>query len=312
MKKLLYITFLFLALVACESTPSDLLSKGEMEDILYDIHIAQNMDDNSVSYDEKGLREITLRKSIFDKYGVSQAQWDTSFNYYCRHTEQLYEIYESLSERLRQNVIDAGGDVEGDLTMGGDTSNVWNKDRAFILMPTPPYNLRTFNIDADSTYLPGDRLTLTYKTQFIFQDGMRDLVCVFTVTLGNDSVVNEVRHVNSTDQTTSMTLEDRDDLGIKNIRMYFMAARNLSDDLSSTLRLISVENVKLIRNHCDREKKDAEKARQDSIKASSDANAPRPLIPAEKEMDQEDVKSLPEIRSVPAPPPLRPARSLTR
>ena len=59
-------------------------------------------------------------------------------------------------------------------------------------------------------------------------------------------------------------------------------------------------------------KKDAEKARQDSIKASNDADASRPLIPAEKEMDQEDVKPLPEIRSVPAPPPLRPARSLTR
>lgn len=284
-----------------------------MEDILYEIHVVQNLDDNGVPYNEKGLREITLRKSIFEKHGISQAQWDTSFTYYCRHTEQLYEIYENLSERLRQNVIDAGGDVDADLALGGDTSNVWNKDRAFILMQHPPYNLRTFHIDADSTYLPGDRLTLTYKTQFIFQDGMRDVVCVFAMTLKNDSVVNEVRHVNSTDQTTSITLEDREDLGIKNIRIYFMLARNLSEDLSTTLRLISVSNVKLIRNHCDREQKDAEKARQDSLKANRDDDIVRPSIPAEKEIIQEEVQPLPEIRGVPSPNhPLRPVRSLTR
>lgn len=257
--------------MACESTPPDLLSKGEMEDILYDIHIAQNVDDGGVTYDEKCLREITLRKSIFEKHGVSQAQWDTSFNYYCRHTELLYGIYENLSERLRQNVIDAGGDVAGDFTIGSDTSNVWNMDRTFILMQTPPYNVRTFNIDADTTYLPGDRLTLTYKTQFIFQDGMRDLVCVFAMTLNNDSVVSEVRHVSSSDQMTSITLEDRNDLGIKKIRAYFLSARGLSDDVSSTLRLISVEDVRLIRNHCDREQKEADRARIDSLDARRDS-----------------------------------------
>lgn len=271
-----------------------------MEDILYDIHMAQNMDLPYVPFEERGLREITMRKSIFDKYGVSQEQWDTSFSYYCRHTDKLYDIYESLSERLRQNVIAAGGEIEGGFANGDDTLNVWTKERSFVLMPTPPYNLKTFNIDADSTYLPGDRLTLSYKTQFIFQDGMRDLVCLFAVTLKNDSVISEMRHVNNSDQVTSLTLEDWDGHGIKNIRIYFMPARNLSEDLTTTLKLISVSNVRMIRNHSNRAQKDTDKVRGDSLKTKGDS------AESVREEHVEDVP-VPAINGdVPPPMPHRP------
>ena len=277
-----------------------------MEDILYDIHLAQSIPSYNLSYDERAAQETTLRKSIMDKYGVSQAQWDSSMQYYCRHTEQLYDIYTDLQERFRQNLIDAGGDVNIGLGENADTSDVWTADRSIVLMQNPPYNVRSYTIEADSTYLPGDRLTLSFTPQFLYQDGMRDLACVFTVTLRNDSVISEVRHSNASDMITSMTIEDRDDIGIKNVRLYFLCSRNISESLSTTLRLVFVNNIKLIHNHCDREKKEEEKHREDSMKVQRDSiQQQRPDLPPLPPHAQRPVD---EVRMVNNPPRMLPAR----
>lgn len=281
MKKLIYILWLLVAIVACESVPSDVISKGQMEDILYEIHLSQNLESPLLSYEEKQLQEITLRKSILNKYGVSDAEWDSSMVYYCRHTDQLYDIYISLSERLRNNVIDAGGEVEMNLVAGADTSDVWTADKSIVLMQFPPYNVRSFSIKADSTYLPGDRVTLSFTPQFIYQDGMREVICVFAVTLKNDSVVNEVRHCNSSDMLTTLNMEDRGEIGIKDIRLYFMCTRTLSEDLGSTLRLAFVNNIKLIHTHPNKdgvaaqeEKIEVRQEKKDSSVVKSDSVIP--------------------------------------
>lgn len=271
MKKILYIIALFIALVACESEPSDLLSKGQMEDLLYDIHLAQNAVGNEPTYEKRSAKEITLRKSVMDKHGVSQAQWDSSFNYYCRHTEELYDIYENISERLRQNVVDIGGDVESDMALAGDTSNIWTAERSFVMMQYPPYNMRAYTLEADTSYQAGDILTLSFRTDFIFEDGMRDVVCVFTMTLDNDSVVHEERHCSSSDNVTKITIQDKEGIGIKNVRLYFMMSKSWSEPYSSTLRLVSISDIKLIRSHCDKEKMEKDKAQRDSIQARRDS-----------------------------------------
>lgn len=242
-----------------------------MEDMLYDIHLSQNLEATNLSYDEKCLRELTLRQSIMDKYGVTQAQWDSSLVYYCRHTEELYDIYQNISERLRNDVLEAGGEVDMGLAEGVDTSDVWKADRSFVLMQYPPYNLRSFTIEADSTFKAGDRLILSFMPQFIYQDGMRDITCVFTATLKNDSVISEVRHCNSSDMRTTMTIEDRAFIGVKNIRLYFMCSRTLSESLSSTLRIAFVNNIKLIHNHNDKEKKTEEVEKPDTLKVQRDS-----------------------------------------
>lgn len=274
MKKLIYISLLFLIVVACESVPSDILSKGEMRDILYDIHLSQNINMFDDNYDDKAVREITLRQSVLNKYGITQAQFDSSLVYYCRHADQLYDIYLDLSERLRQDVIDAGGDVDMNMLAGADTSDIWKAERSLALMQHPPYNVRKFTIEADSTVLPGDRFTLSYTPQFIFQDGMRDVVCVFSVTLKNDSVLNEVRHSNSSDMITTMTLDDRERIGVKNVRLYFMCPMNISEAYSSTLRLTFVNNIRLIHTHTEGEVKKVEKPQKDTIATKEETIEP--------------------------------------
>ena len=221
---------------------------GEMEDILYDIHLSQSLMDEG-NRDRRAYTDITNREAIFRKYGITQAEWDSSYNYYCRHADKLHDIYQSLSERIRTEVIDLGGDVSLDeTTLSGDTINIWNSERNFILMQETPYNLNRFTITADSTFKAGDVLTLQFDSKFIFQEGSRDLVAFFAVTLGNDSVVSQDNRVSS-DGKYTVSFSDYKRLGIKSVRGYFVLLRSNNGQASSAFHLVSVENVRLILAH---------------------------------------------------------------
>lgn len=248
MKNILYILILIVGMTSCSSDSSDILSMGEMEDILYDIYLSQNIEDG-VSYDRKKYSEITNREAIYRKYDITQAEWDSSYNYYCRHADKLHTIYKNLSERIRTDVLELGGDVSLDeTTLSGDTINIWNSERNFILMQETPYNLNEFAVKADSMFKPGDVLTLQFDNQFIFQEGSRNLVAVLVVTLATDSVVTNTCHVNS-DGKYTLSFNDYNRLGIKSVQGYFVLLRNNNEQVSTTFHLASLENIRLILAH---------------------------------------------------------------
>lgn len=249
MKKILYILIFIVGMASCSSDSSDILSMGEMEDILYDIHLSQGMTDESGGM-RKVYTEIANREAIFRKYDITQAEWDSSYNYYCRHVDKLHTIYERLSERLRTEVIDLGGDVSLDeTTLSGDTINIWKSERNFILMQETPYNLNRFTITADSTFKAGDVITLQFDSKFIFQESSRNLVAFFAVTLGNDSVVSQNCRV-SYDGKFTVSFGDYKRLGIKSVKGYFVLLRNNNEQQTfPAFHLVSVENVRMILAH---------------------------------------------------------------
>ena len=235
-------------MTSCSSDSSDVLSMGEMEDILYDIYLSQNIVDGE-NRDRKMYDEITNREAIYRKYDITQAEWDSSYNYYCRHADKLHSIYENLSERIRTEVIELGGDVSLDeATLSGDTINIWNSERNFILMQQMPYNLNQFTISGDSTFKAGDVLTLQFDSKFIFQEGSRNLVAVLTVTLSNDSVVTNTCHASS-DGRFTVSFNDYRRMGIKAVKGYFVLLRNNNEQISTAFHLASVENVRMILAH---------------------------------------------------------------
>lgn len=275
LKKLLYILPLLFVGVFWSCKDEDVLSKSEMEQILYEMHLAQAVVDYSDG--DRGVNDLSYRLAVIRKHGLTEAEWDSSFCYYSRHTEELYEIYQNLQQRLANDVILAGGDVadfENGIA-GGDATEIWNRERNFILMPYTPYNTYSFGIDADSTYSAGDKFIIRYNANFLVQSGMRDVVLVTALRLANDSVISRVNHC-SQSTLSELSIEDTDRKGIKGISGYFMLAQNLSKDDATGYRVVAIDNVQLIRLHTDdtaykeRLRNDSiAKARQDSIKAAT-------------------------------------------
>ncbi len=297
MKQLFYIFLLGIILCSCSSDSQEILSRGKMEDIIYDMHLAQGMADKG-DYDKRAMKETEYRAAVLKKYEITQAEWDSSFTYYCRHADELHEIYNNVAERMRDEIVSLGGEValngEG---FSADTANIWNMERNFILVPNEPYNIKSYSIPADSTIRKGDRLTMQFSTQFVYQDGMRDVVAVMAVTFQNDSVASETRH--ATQQgTTSFSIQDDKYLGIKKVSGYFIVSSNLNDVPSSTVRLASISNVRIVIAH---EEKKAEEKDDDKGKKDSLMNARKDSIDAER-LVQQGSPSLQDIRREGPPP----------
>ena len=297
MKQLFYIFLFGIILCSCSSDSQEILSRGKMEDIIYDMHLAQGMADKG-DYDKRAMKETEYRAAVLKKYEITQAEWDSSFTYYCRHADELHEIYNNVAERMRDEIVSLGGEValngEG---FSADTANIWNMERNFILVPNEPYNIKSYSIPADSTIRKGDRLTMQFSTQFVYQDGMRDVVAVMAVTFLNDSVASETRH--ATQQgTTSFSIQDDEHLGIKKVSGYFIVCSNLNDVPSSTVRLASISNVRIVIAH---EEKKAEEKDDDKGKKDSLMNARKDSIDAER-LVRQGATSLQDIRREGPPP----------
>ena len=96
------VTYLFVLMLvlACKPTvPSEYIQPDEMEEILYDYHIAQAMSRNSVG-SEADLNKQVYLDAVLKKYGISEADFDSSLVYYYSRADRFKEIYSHVSERL--------------------------------------------------------------------------------------------------------------------------------------------------------------------------------------------------------------------
>lgn len=307
--------FLSLTLVVgCKpGIPSEYLSPGEMEDILYDYHIARAMNSNDYQNGDT-LTTHVYKLAVLKKYGVSEADYDSSLVYYTRHSTLLRDIYERLAKRLSNDALALGASASEvnqytALSNTGDTANVWTGDHSFILSQQSGFNVYSFTVVADTAFKPGDRLVLGFNTQFIYQDGMRDAVALMAVTFNNDSVTSRMTRMSS-DNLYKLDISDTERLGIKKITGYFVLNRNQNNDSQTTLKLLHVDRLSLIRMHA---AEPVEKDEQEAIGTPSNAQ------PAKLDSDSvakpspeasHPIGAQPLKEPVPLPPPAK--RRLTR
>lgn len=279
-------------MVSCKpSVPSEYIQKGKMENILFDYHLAKVMFEQEGKNDSLTL--LAYQESIFEKYDVTRADFDSSMVYYSRHMQLLHEIYEHLGDRLSKELVAQGGVASGmgqygDEIAGADTASIWKGDRSIALTPFPISNSYSFEAKADTSFHKGDRIILDFDAQFIYQMGLREATAVLAVTFMNDSVRTETVHVSSSSHF-HLQIEDSGMLGIKNVRGYFLLS-NGGNGYSSTIRMCLCYNIKLLRMHVKRE---AETIPADSAKVQRPDSAKTVFKPMAK----------PQLNTKIAPPP---------
>ena len=270
-----FVTVVTILVTGCRpSVPSDYIQPGTMEDILYDYHLAQAMAMNPNTDQTPSSNDELYRKAVFKKYGITEAEFDSSMVYYMRHTEQLHGIYEHLAKRFSDEALELGADQSdvnkySVLTNKGDTANIWAGNKSVVLTPQAPFNRLAFNIEADTTFHKGDRFLFKFSTMFLFQDGVKDGVAAIALKYENDSVVSQVVHVTSSDNY-KIDLPTDDKHTVKEINGFIFLGRGGSSQ--TTLKLVFVNNIQIIRFH---KNKAAYMNEKRSINNNS-ANGPQP------------------------------------
>lgn len=241
-----------LALASCKpGVPRGYLSESEMEDYLYDYHLAQAMANQSGNPEEHA---VAYETAVLKKHGLTQAEVDSSLAYYSRHTRLLHDIYEHLAERLKDEAMAMG---ESESSLGqygeggtqGDTASIWRGEGAMVFMPQQPYNAYSFSMVADTTFHKGDRIILDFNSQFVYQEGNRNGMAVLAVTFGNDSTASNTLNIMGSQHYTT-SIDDADSLGIKAVKGYFLLqAPNSPGESLTTLKLMVLQDIRLVRMH---------------------------------------------------------------
>lgn len=251
--KYLFLILILVFVAACKpQIPSQYLQPGELEDVLYDYHLADAMAGANRNGEDMEYNKLLYRQAVLKKYGITQAEFDSTMVYYTRHADKLHTIYENLSKRFSDEALALGASANevnqyGNITSDGDTANVWTGVKQVVLSADAPYNVMTFTIKADTTYHKGDRIILNFNSDFVFKDGMRDAVAMLAVQFSNDSVASNAMHISSNSKY-NVTVSDNDRLGIKSIRGFFYLPKGTSDSQTS-LRVLAITNISMVRFH---------------------------------------------------------------
>lgn len=244
------IALLAFSLTACQvKRPKDVLPDAKMEKVLYDYHIAKSMGEE-VPYNESYKRLLYV-ESVFKKYGITQAHFDSSMVWYARNPEILTKVYEKVNLRLKAerdglNHLIAMRDNKPKESLPGDSIDVWAWQHIYQLTGMPLDNKITFTLPSDSNFQ--DRDTLRWSVRFRFHNGMPDSLhaplMAMQILYDNDSVISSSQKIKKAGfETISLSA---DSIGkIKEVRGFIYYP------LQKSSKSLLADRISLMRYHAD-------------------------------------------------------------
>ena len=137
---------------------------------------------------------------LFNKYGLTQADFDTSLVWYTRNTEVLAKVYEKVTSRLKSKQTDinkliAIRDKKPMTSNPGDSINVWAWSELVQLTPTPLDNTFTFVLPSDTNFKARD--LIVWDANFILPetDSVNAPVMSMQIVYNNDSVISITKRI---------------------------------------------------------------------------------------------------------------------
>lgn len=276
--------------VGCgKQVPEEIIQPDRMENILYDYHLSIAMS-NNLSYSENYQREV-YKNSVLGKHHITEAEFDSSMVWYTRHTEELAAIYKNLGERFRkekkhvQNLL-AVRENKPDISLPGDTVDVWYDRKLYWLMDTPLADKITFEIPADSNFKAKD--AFVWSADYIFlSEGKRKAIMGFNVLFDNDSVAGRVQDITNSGVQT-LYIKSDSAFAIKSVNGFICYEDN--DSVKNNNPGVIIHNITLTRYH---EVADTTRvAAKDSLTANGKTTADS--IVSEKKVDSVQQVQLPK------------------
>lgn len=258
------------SLIACKpSVPSGVIPPDDMEDIIYDYHLAQAMSRKVEGNGSMDLMRTKYFQAVLRKHEVTEAEFDSSLVYYYSHVDYLHSIYGHVNERLSDEakVLGAGvGEISrySQLNTTGDTANIWKNITDVMLMPKPTMNRYDFTITTDSTFKLGDSFMFQFMSDYLWQSGTKETtVCI--VSEYEDTVIQVSNRV-SVSGVAQVRVPAYNKKLLKQMRGFV----HLGDggDNSNTRKILFISQIQLIRFH-NQQLKDETNLKNDSVKADS-------------------------------------------
>lgn len=103
--KQLVVIFPVIFLIACGNRPSYVLSEKKMENVLFDLYIADGeINNNHELFSSDSLRKRNLLNSVLKKHKITGAQLDSSLNWYSGNLDKYLKINQNINTRYAEEI----------------------------------------------------------------------------------------------------------------------------------------------------------------------------------------------------------------
>ncbi|MCM1377066.1 MAG: DUF4296 domain-containing protein [Clostridium sp.] len=147
---------LTISLCSCHSVPDGVLSEDEMTELLTEMTLAESY--RNVEGNVPDSIRNQLGEGILASHGYTYEQLDSSLNWYGRHLDKYYKIYDRVDRELykrQRKLAKKSGDVKGSGDISGE--NLWPYADHFWLSPLSDSDGLNFDITGASL-LKGESL----------------------------------------------------------------------------------------------------------------------------------------------------------
>lgn len=103
LSKYLFLLILITMVFSCQNRPNEVMSRRKMENVMYDMYIAESIIDHNYQNFSNAEKKEALIKRVLQKHNISEARWDTSLSWYSDNIDQYLQINDSVKSRLQRN-----------------------------------------------------------------------------------------------------------------------------------------------------------------------------------------------------------------
>ena len=200
MRSRLYHILLLLAIAAslasCDRTPSGVISRNDMADLIVDLELANAYIDDHIGDFTDDSSKMVLKQSIFKKHGITQQEYDSSLVWYAHNMDDYVRAYNQAIGKLKDRtdklekkkndgqmpaeivtdkpIKEARNINAAPIAHGGpkrpigklstdsksDSADLWQGPRHYLLTPGYRRGFITFDVVPDANKKPGDRYLL--------------------------------------------------------------------------------------------------------------------------------------------------------
>jgi hypothetical protein len=272
---------IILLLFACEGRPKGVLSQRKMTDVLVDIHKLEGILSEKGYLYGSDTEKIKYYNFVYQKYGISQAEFDSSLVWYSKDPKKLEKIYVNVMAELEAFKTDVNNrkyHPVDSAELARRTDNLWNKPTRYVFSKDSARTKLHFEILNDNL-LFGDTFVLRFLHRIAPQDSSENQHIVFRVCYRNglmDSVYQKTYN-DSILRRYTIRFPARKKLQIKSITGELLGNTHYKGAFNAFLDSISLVRKYNI-NLQDSLRKTVHEA--DSVDYSKTEPIPEPVIPA--------------------------------
>ena len=275
---ILFLTGLIFLITSCKpGIPSDILTPEELEEVLYDYHLAQGLAESSS--DSVSYRRYVYVQEVFRKHGITEAEFDSTMVWYSAHANYLNDIYKNLSLRYETELKAMGAtervsDNLNNLSAVGDTANIWTEQSFIVMQPNWLDGKFKFVIEADSNIHRGDAFLWRYNARLVGDRNTgNEAYAALYIHFDNDSVAAVTRRIYNKSRM-ELRIETDTMLTVRSISGFIYYKRKENND---KFELMMLDDMMLVRFHrhmspvvtTDTVKADTLKVTRDTLKSKN-------------------------------------------